>query len=199
MHWARFCTTEKALSRTNLFSLRPPSRSPLRTFRWSTCTVTDCCPFICCPKIRTPESWSSLTECFVCPTRPCWNRCLLSCATARLHALSFRSAVLRILTLVSAIYLTRTSWNSFPLLHLELIYQTVLQSYVFSSFASWLSIISFCATFWFCPKTNDSIQNYEYNVYHRAFLSWNFQRGLSGFKTDLKPMRVRLDNEWAVK
>lgn len=39
------------------------------------------------------------------------------------------------------------------------------------------------------------------NVYHRAFLAWNFQRGLFGFRADMnyEQIRNRTNIEWAVE
>ncbi|RWS15051.1 protein SZT2-like isoform X7 [Dinothrombium tinctorium] len=65
--------------------------------------------------------------------------------------------------------------------------------YPFSSFGyvpyteimKFISIATFGAYLPDCPQIDSkSLENKEFNLYQRAFLAWNFQRGLSGFKVD---------------
>lgn len=48
-----------------------------------------------------------------------------------------------------------------------------------------------------CPE--ESQDEYNYSLYHRAFLAWNFQRGLHGFKSDYRWDQWRGQSHWAVK
>ena len=48
-----------------------------------------------------------------------------------------------------------------------------------------------------CPE--ESQDEYNYSLYHRAFLAWNFQRGLHGFKSDCSWDHCRSQSHWAVK
>lgn len=49
-----------------------------------------------------------------------------------------------------------------------------------------------------CPDEKEPLE-YNYSMYHRAFLAWNFQRGLHGFKSDVHwdPYRNK-DDFWSV-
>lgn len=50
-----------------------------------------------------------------------------------------------------------------------------------------------------CPEVKESTE-FNYSIYHRAFLAWNFQRGLHGFKSDVHwDVVVRNPNFWKVK
>lgn len=48
-----------------------------------------------------------------------------------------------------------------------------------------------------CPP-DCQVGEFNYNSYHRAFLAWNFQRGLYGFKSDPVP-QVTAPNLWTLK
>lgn len=51
-----------------------------------------------------------------------------------------------------------------------------------------------------CPEELQDEFNYNYSLYHRAFLAWNFQRGLHGFKSDYRWDQCRVgQSHWAVK
>ncbi|XP_054162649.1 KICSTOR complex protein SZT2-like [Oppia nitens] len=77
--------------------------------------------------------------------------------------------------------------------------QTCSSSYPYSSlgFIPYTDLMKFIATATFgayftcCPQslpTHSDVNNeeiYEFNLYHRSFFAWNFQRGLFGFKADI--------------
>ena len=49
-----------------------------------------------------------------------------------------------------------------------------------------------------CPDEKEPTE-YNYSMYHRAFLAWNFQRGLHGFKSDVHWDAYRnKDDFWSV-
>lgn len=72
----------------------------------------------------------------------------------------------------------------------------------YTDLMQFISTATFGAYLPSCPI--DKIDNnHNYNIYHRAFLSWYFQKHLfdplGDFNLDCNNLRVKFDNEWFVK
>ncbi|RWS27289.1 protein SZT2-like protein, partial [Leptotrombidium deliense] len=64
----------------------------------------------------------------------------------------------------------------------------------YTEIMKFLSTATFGAYLPHCPKIHQaSVENKEFNLYHRAFLAWSFQRGVSGFQFDETFCKA---NEW---
>ena len=68
----------------------------------------------------------------------------------------------------------------------------------YTDLMQFIAIATFGAYLPNCPPI-DKVENHEYNLYHRAFLSWFFQRALCDFNLEGSNLRIKFDNEWFVK